>query len=113
MALLFHFLSRQKELLLMLYGSQTGSVLVHVAWCGSLPFQQLFPQAEHHTALDFLLQTMNQFKSMGGLNTHRRSLYEVTKMKMFYIFFLILICKLPEGLKYNFTWDSFPGFYGT
>lgn len=46
----------------MLYGLQTGSVLVHVTWYGWLPFQQSFPQAEDHTALDFLLQTMNQLK---------------------------------------------------
>lgn len=40
----------------MLFGSQTGSVLVHATWYSWLPLQQSFQQAEHHTALDFLLQ---------------------------------------------------------
>jgi hypothetical protein len=80
MVLLFHSLSRQKELLLMLCGSQTGSVLVHVAWYDWLPFKQLFPQAEHHTALDFLLQTMNQLKSIRELDILKHPLYEVCEL---------------------------------
>jgi hypothetical protein len=45
----------------MLCGSQTDTVPVHAIWYSWLPLQQLFQQAEHHTALDSLLHRGDQF----------------------------------------------------